>query len=85
MLRRSGRDGAEFGSADEGMCRIGMLRRARCVRRNFAARRRGASSNVFKSSSQMPSRSAGLPALLVTGVRERPDRILMTKSIRAGR
>jgi hypothetical protein len=62
-----------------------MLRRARRVLRSFAARRRGASSNVFRRSSQMPSRSLRLRALLVTGVRERSDRILMTEKIRAGR
>jgi len=84
VFRRSDREGAVVGPADEAS-RIGMLRRALCVRRSFAARRRGASSNVFRRSSQMPSRSAGLRALLVTGVRERPDRILMTGSIRAGR
>lgn len=82
--QRSGKEALEVGPPDAGKGRIWTLRRARCDRRILAARRRGASSKVFKRSSQIPSRSGGRRALLVTVVRERSDRILMHAKLRDG-
>lgn len=80
----SGKEALEVGPPDAGKGRVWTLRRARCDRRILAARRRGASSKVFKRSSQIPSRSGGRRALLVTVVRERSDRILMHAKLRDG-